>query len=550
MESIPLGDWSLSKNGRLRISFMLPNAKTERSVRIIIAQREDGSGEYDAEAPCIRNYFGAQPDNGNRGVYKADIDLTSCQWHEARWDIVVEVNPDGAAGKDGSAGGSEQLYELKASKKQRQHLYRTATQAYLPGNAIVIPYLSSRRCLDLIYRERTPYDAPSYLRKELLAMAVYRLRKDSFRKRGIWLVYEKQCMRAQDNGFYFFKYCMENLPPEERRRIFFVIDKNSPDYPRVAPYRDNVLEFMSFKYFLYCLGAEMLVGSETKIHLSPQRSRPSYTKHKLKSTMTFFLQHGVMAFKRTDKRMGATGWHPSNYFLVSSEAEQDVITGNFGYDAAHVPVLGQARWDALEDHRTPDAPAILLMPTWREWLGDASDEEFEKTDFYQSYQRLLNSPRLDAFLEAHNATLQVFLHPLFLDRAELFHSPSSRVQVLKPNDAPLNEIIMGCSAMVTDYSSAVWDAIYMDKPALFFQFDRALYLEKTGSYIDFETDLPGDCYFDANALIDGLEQSAEQGFEPSDQQKRVASRWYAHRDHDNCKRIYECALQIERETGR
>ena len=115
MESIPLGDWSLSKNGRLRISFMLPNAKAGRNARIIIAQREDGSGEYDAEAPCIRNYFGARPDDGNRSVYKADIDLTSCQWHEARWDIIVEVNPDGAAGKDGSAGGSGQLYELKAS---------------------------------------------------------------------------------------------------------------------------------------------------------------------------------------------------------------------------------------------------------------------------------------------------------------------------------------------------------------------------------------------------------------------------------------------------
>lgn len=120
MESIPLGDWSLSRSGRLRISFAIPDTNAADAARIIIAQREDGSGEYDAEAPCIRNYFGARSDDGNRGVYKADIDLTSCQWHEARWDIIVEVNPDGAAGKDGSAGGSGQLYELKASLKQRR----------------------------------------------------------------------------------------------------------------------------------------------------------------------------------------------------------------------------------------------------------------------------------------------------------------------------------------------------------------------------------------------------------------------------------------------
>ena len=148
-------------------------------------------------------------------------------------------------------------------------------------------------------------------------------------------MYEKQCERAQDNGFYFFKYCMENLPPEERKRIFFVIDPHSTDYERVKPYSSNVLKFMSYRQFLYCIAAEMLVGSETKIHLSPVRSRPGYTKHKLAKTMTFFLQHGVMAFKRTDKRMGATGWHPVDYFLVSSEREQDVITGSSGLGSTY-----------------------------------------------------------------------------------------------------------------------------------------------------------------------------------------------------------------------
>lgn len=535
MESIPLISWNLTRSGRLHLAFDLPEVVPTDKARLLIAQREDGMGEWYPESTGIQQAFPIEPGKG-KGDYQVDVDLAGLQWHAARWDVIVLLDTD----------EGQQAFELKFTTAQRREMYRHAYQAYLPGNAIVIPYLTSRRTFALIYRERAKYDSAWYHKKEVAAWFTYRLLKKHLERKRIWIVYEKQCERAQDNGFYFFKYCMENLPAEERKRIFFVIDPSSTDYERVKPYGRNVLKFMSFRQFLYCIAAEMLVGSETKIHLSPVRSRPGYTKHKLVRTMTFFLQHGVMAFKRTDKRMGATGWHPVDYFLVSSEREQRVITENFGYDDEHTPVLGQARWDALEDHSDPAAPKILLMPTWREWLSDDSDEEFMKTDFYRAYNELLNDPALEECLAAHNATLQVFLHPLFLRLTHLFSSKNAHVQVLRPDDAPLNQIIMGCSAMVTDYSSAVWDAVYQGKPALFFQFDRPLYMEKTGSYIDFETELPGAYYLDAQSLIEGLRKTIENGFVPTQDEVEAASRWYAHRDKNNCKRIYECALEIER----
>ena len=49
-----------------------------------------------------------------------------------------------------------------------------------------------------------------------------------FKKRHIWLIYEKYCISAQDNGFYFFQYCMKHLPAEEKKNIFFILDKSSP----------------------------------------------------------------------------------------------------------------------------------------------------------------------------------------------------------------------------------------------------------------------------------------------------------------------------------
>ena len=71
-------------------------------------------------------------------------------------------------------------------------------------------------------------------------------------------------------------------------------------------------------------------------------------------------------------------------------------------------------------------------------------------------------------------------------------------------------------------------------------------MEMTGSYIDFETELPGPCYQDSESLIEGLRQTIEGGFVPAPEYVERASRWYAHRDRNNCQRIYEYALEIER----
>lgn len=536
VENIPLRSWKLSRSGRFRIAFDLPDNPPADRVHLIFAVRAPEVEEWYPGAPVVQQHDFKVSAGKSAGSYVVDTNFADREWHNGRWNVYVHVDD----------GDNQRVFEFKFSVKQRRYLYMHVRQAHLVGDTVMFPYLTRRRTLAFLYREREWYDSPWYQKKELSAAAVHRAFHKHFDKQRIWIVYEKKCERAQDNGFYFFKWCMENLPAEERKRIYYVINPTSSDYDRVKPYGRNVLKFLSFRHYLYCIAAEMLVGSETKMHLSPWRSRPAYTKHKLVKTMTFFLQHGVMALKRTDEGLGANGYHPSNYFLVSSEREQQIITDNFGYDAAHVPVLGLARWDALQDRSNPSAPTILLMPTWRGWLSYSSDEEFLETEYYQGYANLLNDPALEACLAEHNATLLVSLHPLFLHLQHLLASNNSHVKIIDPSERPLNEIIMECSAMITDYSSAIWDVVYQGKPALFYQFDKPLYMELTGSYVDFETELPGPCYEDADSLIEGIKQTIEGGFVPPPEYVEKASRWYAHRDRGNCRRIYEYALEIER----
>lgn len=54
---------------------------------------------------------------------------------------------------------------------------------------------------------------------------------------------------------------------------------------------------------------------------------------------------------------------------------------------------------------------------------------------------------------------------------------SKRIRLIAFGEEPANELMMRCKMLVTDYSSVCWDVFYLDKPVVFFQFDREKYEE-------------------------------------------------------------------------
>lgn len=62
---------------------------------------------------------------------------------------------------------------------------------------------------------------------EIAAYTLYMLFRPLWQRQKNWVVYEKFCKTAQDNSYYFFKYCMEHLPEKERRHIYYIMDPGS-----------------------------------------------------------------------------------------------------------------------------------------------------------------------------------------------------------------------------------------------------------------------------------------------------------------------------------
>ena len=405
---------------------------------------------------------------------------------------------------------------------------------------LIFPYLGKNNALCFCYKAISEYDTNFIKLKEVLVYAFYKVFGRIWRKKNIWLVYEKFSNYAQDNGYFFFKYCMENLSEEQKKNIYYVIDRRSPDYKNVEKYGKNVIQFMSMKHMLYCLAMNICIASDSKPHLYKWRSTPSFIMNRLNKKKILFLQHGVTALKRVHTLFGKKGSSPMTYFVTTGKVEQEIAVNELLYTPETAPITGFARWDALENKEDKNDRFILVMPTWRSWLEDVSDEEFMKSDYYERYTSLLKSPELAQILKNGNTRLVFYIHPKFANYIENFKDfVSDRITYVPFGQEPLNELMMKCSMLITDYSSVCWDVYYLDKPVLFYQFDYEKYAVAHGSYINMETSLFGNRSTEEPDLIKDIEHFVNNGFVENEKDKLDAVNYFEYRDKNNSKRIYE-----------
>lgn len=465
----------------------------------------------------------------NGTIYDCTLNTKQLYIPNAFWDISATID-----GKDYLIGGQSSFLKLKLI------LFPIWTK--INKEQILYPFVNGRRQFSIQCRNyQSKYDNYFFILKEYMALLCYFLLKPYWNRKNIWLICEKLCGMAQDNGYYFFKYCMENLSDEKRKNIYYIIDKKVPDYQAVKPYANNVLSFMSFKHLLYLNASRLLISSETIRHFyiwdSPNTINKGYYQF---SKNLIFLQHGVMGFKQCHEHMNKTkGRSPITRFVVSSPFEHKIITDYFDYEADEVIITGLARWDALEDRSSLQQKEILLMPTWRDWLEYSDHNEFVKSDYYKNYESLLKNPEFLHLLETHNITLNFYIHPKFREHIHDFKITHSHIRLIPFGSEPLNNLIMKCNLLITDYSSVAWDVYFQDKPIIFYAFDFPLYNQFRGSYIDLEKDAFGDMVHNETELITALKQYIENNFQESEVAREKKIYYLPTRDHMNCSRIYQ-----------
>ncbi len=435
---------------------------------------------------------------------------------------------------------------IKTVNNEVKHIIDNDTFAHnrFIGDYVMYPYITNFDDLAFEYRMSEKFETNENYLKEIKGEKIATQLANKLGSEKIWIVFEKNAQGGHDNGFHFFKYMMEHT---DRKNIYYVIDPNSPEYKNLLPYRDNILEFMSEKYFVYLFLADLLISSDTKFHVYNTHVKSSPLGKAISKKELVFLQHGVNGIKRVP------AFHKTSnlldYICVPDEYEKQMVIKEWGYKADKVAVTGLARWDSYSD-KTDTIPykQIFVMPTWRKWMDGMTHEQFIETQFYQEYAKLLSSSKLKKVILDNNARISFFLHPYFKDYVDLFDIDESFIDKYGYLDIDMGEEIQKSSLMISDYSSVMWDMLYLDKPVIFFQFDQEEYLISEGTYMDYKTELFGDVVFNSEEIINNIEQVVARDFKLEEKYSIMREKYFTYIDQNNSERIYHAIEDMTRKV--
>src|SRR5699024_8010862 len=248
-----------------------------------------------------------------------------------------------------------------------------------------------------------------------------------------------------------------------------------------------------------------------------------------------FLQHGVMGTKNMVGNYGkkAAGFD-TDFFIVSSDFEKEIIVNDFGYDSENVFVTGLSRFDTLFKKDVEKKRQILIIPTWRDWI--ITDEMFFDSEYYERYENMINNKELHGLAAKYNFKIIFCLHPNMQKFSKYFENDS--VEIINQGEVDVQYLIKESALMITDYSSVGFDFSFLHKPVLYYQFDRSRFIGKRPSHLDLDNDLPGEVCYTENQILKLVEEYAEIGFKMKPKYERRADKFINHKDQNSSERIY------------
>jgi len=286
---------------------------------------------------------------------------------------------------------------------------------------------------------------------------------------------------ADDSAEVVFRHLRKK---HRKINAWFVVDGASEDFRRLRGegWR-RVIPHGTLRWRLLMAHCQHLISSHVdRVIINPPgldhlvSGRPwAYT----------FLQHGVI---KDDISRWLNGKN-IDLMVTSTIAEYESITGDgtpYDLTSKEVVLAELPRFDRLHDlaHKLTDRERnlILITPTWRNWLAPPltmesaaarASSDFFASDFAVNWLGLVSSERVAEAAREHGMQIAFMPHPNL--QYTLRDTPlPDHVLPLTYDGGQIQKTFARTHVLVTDYSSTAFNAAYLGRPVLYFQFDAEL----------------------------------------------------------------------------
>ncbi|HFP7622277.1 TPA: CDP-glycerol:glycerophosphate glycerophosphotransferase [Campylobacter jejuni] len=358
----------------------------------------------------------------------------------------------------------------------------------------------------------------------------------------LWLLMDRD-IYADDNAEHFYRYIMHNHPEQE---IIFALKKESPDWERLKNEGFNLIEFGSCEFKKLIKRCSKIISS----HID------DYIMSYLKDNQQFiFLPHGIT-------KDDFSYWYnlkKINLFITSTQDEYNSIAGDYNhykFTKKEVVLTGFPRHDIFLKNNKIDSKQILIMPTWRssivgETISKTSIRRknafFKQTNYYKMWNCLLQNQSLKKLCNDYNYSVIFNPHPNIIPYLEDFDIPSW-IEVVDRNQITIQDLFKNVALLVTDYSSVAFEAAYLEKPVIYYQFDKkevfnGIHTYHKG-YFDYEKYGFGSVVETEKELLNELEKILKNGCKVDRLYKSNMKNTFVYKDGKCCERIYKKILEM------
>ncbi|MDU0347376.1 CDP-glycerol glycerophosphotransferase family protein [Actinomyces sp. MRS3W] len=437
------------------------------------------------------------------------------------------------------------------SAKRRERLYVRALISGVSRHEVVADRASA------VVRHSLPWNgggkpptgnSPESEARRLLADASFQTKWS-----GCWVLLD-HIDRADDNAEHLMRFMLNE---RKEIRAVYLLTRDSRDWQRLENEGFPLVEYGSPEAWAITSLSSVVVSSDAVEGCMYPAPRSVFGAPKYKYV---FLQHGI-----SDKDISRwLNGKQIDLLTAATQAEYDAFTKKdspYKLTTDEVALTGFARYDALEHHRAQNGATrpsqlgnqrtVLVMPTWRQYLKDTLEDDAtdsEKTQqvfdssFGSAWMTLMRSERLVRYAADNHIRLRFLLHPnltALLQTLDL----DPVVEIVPTVDMSFQRELRNASALLTDYSSLIFDAAYLGIPVAYFRFDEPELLAGGHSwrpgYFDYETMGLGPCLYDAPAVEDWVIGLASSSFTTPELYRHRIVDTFVYWDDRNCERIFD-----------